>query len=111
MYGYAKAEQWLEKTLLAGKPGQPQFSIPTVGVPTPLSRSRKVDFAEQLPTGELLLHEVKAGTAPTHGKGRIAGVHWHFTPHGSYNSLGPSQELLDCLIAKGISFTIHTPDV
>ena len=39
----------------------------------------------------------------------ITKVHWHFMPHGAYNSLGPSQALLDCLTLRGITFTIHPP--
>lgn len=130
-YSAKKAEDYLANDLLAGTAGQRQYEIPTPGYPTDRSKKRKVDYAEQLPDGSFIAHEVKVGV-PTYGdevtqckkdawildpanrpihKKPISGVHWHFFPHGRYNSLGPSQELLDCLVANGIKFTIHVPDV
>ncbi|OLB76375.1 MAG: hypothetical protein AUI14_18955 [Actinobacteria bacterium 13_2_20CM_2_71_6] len=129
-------EDYLENTLLAGHPGTPQLKIDTPGVPTPRSRHRKTDFAEDDGTGGLILHEVKTGVSEwgsevtqcqkdawikdpanaaavgqSTGGRRISAVHWHFFPHGRYNSLGPSQALLDCLIQNGIQFTIHGPNI
>ncbi|MEH0844421.1 hypothetical protein V6U81_18735 [Micromonospora sp. CPCC 205711] len=49
------------------------------------------------------------------GNRKIVGIHYHFVPHGGgprsapFNSLGISDKLLDCLVAKGITFTIHMP--
>jgi hypothetical protein len=131
MYNWRAAEDYLADTLLKGRPGTRGFVIPTPGYPNPRSKHRKVDFAEQTPDG-IVAHEVKAGVpnrkddvdqckkdawimdpanAPTHGKGKIKAIHWHFFPHGRFNSLGPSQDLLNCLTEKGIPFTIHAPDV
>jgi len=45
------------------------------------------------------------------GGRRVAGVRWHFFPHGRFNSLGPSEDLLNCLKANGITFTIHAPNI
>lgn len=41
---------------------------------------------------------------------RIKGAQWHFMPHGGYNSLGPSDLVLDCLKKNNIPFTIHFPE-
>jgi hypothetical protein len=43
--------------------------------------------------------------------GKVAGAHWHFFPHARFNSVGPTQAVLDCLIANGIRFTVHAPNV
>jgi hypothetical protein len=103
------------------------------GIPNPRSRNRVVDFAESTPDG-LVIHEVKTGVTnrksdvdqckkdawlssaqnPDNTAGnpnRVARAHWHFFPHGRFNSIGPSQDLLDCLISNGIDFTIHAPNV
>ncbi|MEU5943765.1 hypothetical protein ABZ807_32475 [Micromonospora sp. NPDC047548] len=40
---------------------------------------------------------------------RIKGAHWHFMPHGGFNSIGPSDLVLDCLKRNNIPFTIHFP--
>ncbi len=129
-YSGPRAEDYLHDTLLTGTRHR-QFEIDTTGYPTPRSRSRKADVAVEDPPGEFTLHEVKAGVSnygsevtqcqkdawmltpagrAVHGK-NIRAVHWHFMPHGAYNSLGPSEDLLKCLIDNKIPFTIHTPDV
>jgi hypothetical protein len=123
------AEDYVADTLLAGTTGTKQFKIDTPGVPRPRSKHRKIDYAEQQPDGSLVLHEVKTGVSdygsevdqcekdawlmknPNRPEGTVAGVVWHFMPHGRYNSLGPSEALLNCLITNGIKFTIHAPNI
>jgi hypothetical protein len=97
----------------------------------PGSIHRKADFAELNDDNTLTLHEVKTGV-PTwrsqldecekdawilspegkavHGQD-ITAVHWHFFPHGGFNSLGPADFVLDCLIRNNIPFTIHAPNI
>jgi hypothetical protein len=129
-------ENYLRNTLLQGHRGMPSFRIDTPGVPKPNSKYRLPDFIELDSLGDLVLHEVKVGvpmfaseidqckkdtwikdpvndTAVKKSTGgrRVAGVHWHFFPHGRFNSLGPSEDLLNCLKANGITFTIHAPNI
>ncbi|GAA1817221.1 hypothetical protein HC028_21275 [Planosporangium flavigriseum] len=116
----AAGEKYLEETLLAGRAGTPQLRFETPGMPSPRSY-RVLDFAEDTPGGKVG-HEVKVGTrkdvaqirqcekdAFLRGDGQLVGLHWHFLPNGKYNSLGPIEELLDCLRSKRIPFTIHPP--
>jgi hypothetical protein len=105
--------------------------IPMPGIPRPNS-SRVPDFSEQPPTPPFI-HEVKTGTPYQHkdadgninpdegflkqckqdahlrDTGQARGVHWHFPSH-SNNTLGPTPELLDCLLEHGIPFTMYPPD-
>lgn len=127
-YSGYKGEEYLANVLLGNTTGTRQYEVPTVGYPTPRSKKRKIDYAEQTPNG-IVAHEVKTGTSnygdevtqcqkdawilknqATHQK-PVVDIVWHFFPHGRYNSLGPSQDLLDCLVQNGIKFTIHAPDV
>ncbi len=87
---------------------------------------RAYDFNEDTPAGTIG-HEVKTGV-PDYGnelnkcerdgmllanrirpEGTIAGFHWHFLPHGKYNSIGPLDDILSCLRRFGIPFTIYPP--
>ncbi|MEU5725077.1 hypothetical protein ABZ783_25105 [Micromonospora sp. NPDC047738] len=43
------------------------------------------------------------------GDRAVKGKHWHFMPHGKYDSLGISDAVLDCLQKNNIPFTIHFP--
>jgi hypothetical protein len=117
-------EEYLVNVLMAGRQGiahPPRILTP--GIPRPGSY-RVIDFLEQLPDGRTVAHEVKTGV-PRYGdelnqcardrflreSGQVSDVWWHFMPNSDprYNSIGPDQELLDCLIAAGIRFTIHPP--
>jgi hypothetical protein len=42
-------------------------------------------------------------------QGRVRGAHWHFAPYLK-NTLGPTEELLQCLMDEGIPFTIYPPE-
>jgi hypothetical protein len=133
-FNWRQSETHLVGTVLAGRPGVPHRTIQMSGVPRPGSRNRVADFAEDTPDG-MVLHEVKTGVTnrksdldqcqkdawlvsaknPANGTpghaDRVAGVHWHFYPHARFKSVGPSQDLLNCLLAFQIPFTIHAPDV
>lgn len=132
-FNWRQSEDYLTNTLLQGRSGIAQRDFPMSGIPNPRSRNRVVDFAESTQDG-LVLHEVKTGVTnrksdvdqckkdawlasaanPDNTPGnpnRVARAHWHFFPHGRFNSIGPSQDLLDCLITNGINFTIHAPNV
>lgn len=136
MFNGLEGENYVLNNLLTGVRHR-NLRVATPGVPTERSVARKPDIAVEDPPGELTLHEVKTGVSNYGGevdeckkdawmmsqpdvevtdgnqqtrRYRVRGVHWHFLPHNAYNSLGPSQELLDCLIENGIPYTIHFPE-
>ena len=136
MYGWRDGEDFVANTLLTGTRHR-NLKVLTPQYPTPRSVSRKPDIAVEDPPGELTLHEVKTGV-PNYGselaecekdpwmlkqpsvdvvdankqtsKYKVRGIHWHFLPHDAYDSLGPTQEILDCLIRNNIPYTIHFPE-
>lgn len=135
MFNWVDGENYVFNNLLTGLRHR-NLKVGTPQVPTPRSVSRKPDIAVEDPPGELSLHEVKTGV-PNYGgevaecekdawmmrqptvdvtdanrvvrQYRVRAVHWHFMPHNAYNTLGPTQEVLDCLIRNGIPYTIHFP--
>jgi hypothetical protein len=132
-FNWRQSENHLVGDLLRGRPGRAQREFPMSGIPTERSRGRVIDFAEETPDG-LVLHEVKTGVTnrasdiaqckkdawlqgpdnPDNkpgGLNRVSHAHWHFYPHGHFDSVGPSQDLLDCLVTNGIKFTIHAPNL
>ncbi|MFE9694209.1 hypothetical protein [Micromonospora sp. NPDC005806] len=136
MFNWRDGEDFVADNLLTGTRHR-NLKVLTPQYPTPRSVSRKPDIAVEDPAGELTLHEVKTGV-PDYGselaecqkdawmlkqpsvdvvdankqtsKYKVRGVHWHFLPHHGYNSLGPTQAVLDCLIANNIPYTIHFPE-
>jgi len=42
-------------------------------------------------------------------QGRVNGLEWHFYPSSASDTLGPSRQLLDELLARGIGYVIHLP--
>jgi hypothetical protein len=136
MFNWADGENFVANNLLTGIRHR-DLRVSTPQVPTPRSVARKPDVAVEDPPGELTLHEVKTGV-PDYGgevaecekdawmmkqptieardankvtrQYKVRAVHWHFLPHNAYNALGPTQEVLDCLIRNGIPYTIHFPE-
>ncbi|MFF0098845.1 hypothetical protein ACFYO8_05885 [Micromonospora sp. NPDC005257] len=136
MYNWQDGESYVLNNLLTGVRHQ-NLKVLTPQFPTPRSVSRKPDIAVEDPPGELTLHEVKTGV-PNYGgevaecekdawtlrqasvdvvdankqttKYKVRGIQWHFLPHNAYHTLGPTQEVLDCLIRNNIPYTIHFPE-
>ncbi|MDG4824607.1 hypothetical protein O7635_22385 [Asanoa sp. WMMD1127] len=136
MFNWRDGENFVADNLLTGVRHR-DLRVSTPQVPTPRSVARKPDIAVEDPPGELTLHEVKTGV-PDYGgevaecekdawmmkqasidakdatgttkKYKVRAVHWHFLPHNAYDTLGPTQDVLDCLIRNGIPYTLHFPE-
>lgn len=95
---------------------------------------RVPDVLEELPDGRLIAHEAKTGDVwfrrehvitqcradgDLKREGKLADVLWHFVPANNAMSdgnldgraLGVPDEVLACLEAEGIPFTIHPPSM